>query len=50
MPDWPEINAAAIKCDDDHDLSLAFSAFEEWKAFGDPLYKLVAARRVRLMA
>jgi hypothetical protein len=49
-PDWPEIKAAAIRCDDEHDISLVFSAFEEWKAYGDPLYKVVAARRVRLMA
>jgi hypothetical protein len=49
-PDWPEIKAAAVKCDDEHDISLAFSAFEEWKFYGDPLYKFVAARRVRLMA
>ena len=38
------------KCDDEHDISLAFSAFEEWKFYGDPLYRFVAARRVRLMA
>jgi len=50
MPDWPEIKEAAIICDDEHDISLAFSAFEEWKAFRDPLYQWVAARRVRLMA
>ena len=35
-------------CDDEHDISLTFSAHEEWKLYGDPLYKLVAARRVRL--
>jgi hypothetical protein len=49
-PDWPEIKAAAVKCDDEHDISLAFSAFEEWKFYGDPLYRFVAARRVRLIA
>jgi hypothetical protein len=48
-PDWPEIKAEAAKCDDEHDLSLAFSAFEEWKVYGDPLYRFVAARRVRLV-
>ncbi len=48
-PDWPEIKAAAAKCDDEHDLSLSFSAFEEWKVYGDPLYRVVAARRVRLI-
>jgi hypothetical protein len=49
-PDWPEIKAAAIACDDEHDISLTFSAFEEWKFYGDPLYRFVAARRVRLIA
>ncbi len=49
-PDWPEIKAAAVNCDDEHDISLAFSAHEEWRLYGDPLYKLVAARRVRLIA
>jgi hypothetical protein len=49
-PDWPDIMAAAALCDDEHDISLAFSAHEEWKFYGDPLYKLVAARRVRLIA
>jgi hypothetical protein len=48
-PDWPEIEAAAIACDDEHDLSLTFSAREEWKAYGDRLYQVVAARRIRLI-
>jgi Questin oxidase-like len=48
-PDWPEIEAAAVRSDDEHDLSLVFSAREEWKAFGDRLYQVVAARRVRLI-
>jgi hypothetical protein len=48
-PDWPEIETAAIRCDDEHDLSVAFSAREEWKAFGDPLYQVVAARRIGLL-
>ena len=39
-PDWPEIKAAAIACDDEHDISLTFSAFEEWKFYGDPLYQV----------
>jgi hypothetical protein len=49
-PDWPDIRVAAVACDDEHDISLAFSAFEEWKFSGDPLYRFVAARRVRLIA
>jgi hypothetical protein len=41
--------AAAAACDDEHDISLTFSAHEEWKAYGDRLYQVVAARRVRLI-
>ena len=48
-PDWPEIEAAAVACDDEHDLSLTFSAREEWKEYGDRLYQVVAARRIRLI-
>lgn len=48
-PDWPEIEATAVRSDDEHDLSLVFSAREEWKAFGDRLYQVVAARRIRLI-
>jgi hypothetical protein len=49
-PDWPEIEAAAVRSDDEHDLSLVFSAREEWKAFGDRLYQVVAARRIGMIA
>jgi hypothetical protein len=48
-PDWPEIEAAAVRSDDEHDLSLVFSAREEWKVYGDRLYQVVAARRVKLI-
>jgi hypothetical protein len=48
-PDWPEIEAAAVGSDDEHDLSLVFSAREEFRTFGDRLYQVVAARRVRLI-
>ena len=47
-PDWPEIAAAAVGSNDEHDLSLAFSAREEWNAYGDRLYQVVAARRLQL--
>ena len=49
-PDWPEIEAAAVGSDDEHDLSLVFSAREEFRAFGDRLYQVVAARRMQLIA
>jgi hypothetical protein len=49
-PDWREIKAAAIASDDEHDHSLTFSAFEEWLRTGDNLYRIVAAKRVGLVA
>lgn len=48
-PDWPEIMARACASDDEHDISLAFSASEEERARGDRLYRVVAARRVGLV-
>jgi hypothetical protein len=48
VPGWPDIMRAAAASEDEHDLSLAFSALEEWRLTGDPLYRVVAARRVRL--
>jgi hypothetical protein len=48
-PDWPDIAAAAVRSNDEHDLSLAFSAREEWKTYGDRLYQVVAARRLQLI-
>jgi hypothetical protein len=49
-PDWPAIMAAAAASDDEHDPSLTFSAFEEWRRTGDTLYRVVAAKRVALIA
>jgi hypothetical protein len=49
LPDWNEIFHEAVGHDDEHDLSLSFSASEEFKAYGDPLYKYVAARRLKLI-
>ena len=48
-PDWPEIAAVAVRSNDEHDLSLVFSAREEWKVYGDRLYQVVAARRMKLI-
>jgi hypothetical protein len=48
-PDWREIAAAAARSDDEHDLSLTFSAREEFRTFGDRLYQVVAARRMKLI-
>jgi hypothetical protein len=49
LPDWPEIFREAIAHDDEHDLSLAFSAGEEFKHYGDPLYRYAAAKRLNLV-
>jgi Questin oxidase-like len=48
-PDWPDIAAAAVRSNDEHDLSLVFSAREEWRTYGDRLYQVVAARRLQLI-
>ncbi|WP_081176128.1 questin oxidase family protein [Rhizobium rhizosphaerae] len=50
LPDDRAIAAAAVASDDEHDHSLVFSAFEEFRYTGDRLYKVVAARRVGLIA
>ncbi|MDR3473119.1 MAG: questin oxidase family protein [Devosia sp.] len=49
VPPDAEIAAAAVASDDEHDHSLVFSALEEFKVYGDPLYRVVAARRVGLI-
>jgi hypothetical protein len=49
LPDWPEIFREAIAHDDEHDLSLSFSAGEEFKRYGDPLYQYAAAKRLNLV-
>jgi hypothetical protein len=49
-PDWPAIEAAAVRSNDEHDISLTFSAREEWRVYGDRLYQVVAARRLGLIA
>lgn len=49
-PDWPAIMAKAVASDDEHDISLVFSASEEERVYGDRLYRVVAARRVGLIA
>lgn len=48
-PGWDDIHAAAAASFDEHDISFAFSAFEEMKVYGDPLYRVAAARRLGLI-
>ena len=49
LPDWPEIFSEAVARDDEHDLSLTFSASEEFKHYGDRLYQYAAAKRLSLV-
>jgi hypothetical protein len=49
IPDWPEIAAVAVERDDEHDISLVFSAREEWQFTHDRLYQVVAAKRLGLV-
>ena len=49
-PDWPLLQAAARASFDEHDISLAFSAYEEAQVYGDPLYRVAMARRLGLIA
>jgi hypothetical protein len=49
LPDWPDIYREAVTRDDEHDLSLTFSAGEEFKHYGDPLYRYAAAKRLNLV-
>jgi len=49
LPDWPDIFREAVTRDDEHDLSLSFSAGEEFKHYGDRLYQYAAAKRLNLV-
>ena len=49
LPDWPEIFSEAVARDDEHDLSLVFSAGDEFKHYGDRLYQYAAAKRLSLV-
>jgi hypothetical protein len=49
IPNWTEIAAAAVCSDDEHDISLAFSARDEWTLTRDRLYQVVAAKRLGLI-
>ena len=49
VPGWEAIAAAACASDEEHDVSLVYSARCEDAQWGDPLYRVVAARRVGLL-
>ncbi|CAM5771635.1 hypothetical protein LMIY3S_03574 [Labrys miyagiensis] len=48
-PGWDAIKQAAIASNDEHDVSLVFSSLQEEAVWHDPLYRVVAARRVSLI-
>lgn len=48
-PGWPDIMAQAAASDDEHDISLVFSASEEDRVYHDRLYRVVAARRLGMI-
>jgi hypothetical protein len=48
IPEWADIAFVAVERDDEHDISLAFSAREEWHFTHDRLYQVVAAKRLGL--
>jgi len=49
LPDWPDILREAVTHDDEHDLTLSFSASEEFKIYRDPLYQYAAAKRLNFV-
>jgi hypothetical protein len=44
--DWPAIHARAVRCEDEHDIKLAYSCWREWQHRGDDLYRRIASARV----
>ncbi|MDR3373878.1 MAG: questin oxidase family protein [Ancalomicrobiaceae bacterium] len=48
-PPWEDIKLAAIASNDEHDISLVYSAWSEEQVWRDSLYRVVAARRVGLI-
>ena len=48
-PEWVDIHAAARQSFEEHDISIAFSAHEEMRLYGDPLYRVACARRLGLI-
>jgi hypothetical protein len=44
--DWPDIHARAVRCDDEHDVKLAYTCWREWQETGDDIYRRVASAQV----
>jgi hypothetical protein len=49
VPPWSAIAAAAIRSNDEHVIKLVYSAREEDAAYGNPLYRYVAANKAGLI-
>jgi hypothetical protein len=43
---WAQVHAGAARCDDEHDVKLAYSCWREWQHRGDDLYRRAASARV----
>lgn len=43
---WPDIHAWAVRCDDEHQVKLAYTCWREWEHRGDDLYRRVASATV----
>lgn len=48
VPPWGAVLAAAVASDDEHDIKAAYTAWSEERAYGGELYRLAAARYLRL--
>jgi len=49
-PSWDAISAAAVASNDEHDISLVWTSRCEEQQWNEPLYRVIAARRVGLMS
>jgi hypothetical protein len=45
---WDDVHREAVKCDDEHDVKLAYSCWREWQRSGDDLYRRAASARVSI--
>jgi hypothetical protein len=48
VPRWEAVLAAAVASDDEHDIKAAYTAWSEERAYGGELYRVAAARYLRL--
>jgi hypothetical protein len=43
---WTQVHAHAARCDDEHDVKLAYSCWREWQRTGEDLYRRAASARI----